>query len=207
MHRDFISFTQQGDFSTELPFCSQRKSCLPLQGVGKSHEGDGQRSHPHSQRVHSFWGYDVLLVKGQILSNKLKASTLWFCLCFDYQGIHYSIQSCTGLAGVLAGSCWEVPKVLRWDVCAAKVIWKGNSQVNWLTKDAAAAWVTALCSSQWNTLLCPCDKHTSVNAPRYLPFITAECVQASWPCQHTRHLRGLQPQHQGLSPGFVAAKC
>lgn len=35
------------------------------------------------------------------------------------------LKDCTGLAGVLAGGCWEMPKVpvLRWSVCAAKVIW------------------------------------------------------------------------------------
>lgn len=175
-----------------MPFCSPRKGCLPLQGVGKSHEGDGQRSDPGGQREHSFCRWDVLLVKGQILCN-LKASTSWFCSCFGYYIAVF--KDCTGLAGVLAGGCWEMPKVpvLRWSVCAAKVIWCVIARVTDWPRVLLLLLGSQHCAA---TLETPCSVPVT-NIP--LGMITrVPFLHSCWVCADKLTM----PPHQTAQEGF-----
>lgn len=73
VHKDSLSFMQKGDFDIQTAFSSWRKGCLQLWGLKNSH---GQRSDPNSQRVNSFCGCDMFLLKGQTLPNELKDVTL-----------------------------------------------------------------------------------------------------------------------------------
>lgn len=180
-----------------MPFCSQTKGCLQLRGLGKSHQGGGQRSDPNRQRVHSFWGCAVLLVKGQMLPNELKAAALWFLSCFDYQDVCDSME---GLHWPHNGACryllWGPRGAYARVMCLCHEGHLLVQQPRWpLGQGCCCSVPTAV---QHLQRYAPCDKRTSGKDRHDTPpaLLLHGCRQGD-PTTSADSPRGLQPHTAG----------